>query len=154
MKAALKYIVDEFKGWSPFLYFVDGGVSVLVPYVFGLLAHISFWQQMGLFALVLLVVTSSIAAYRDISHQRLRRTAARIRALADSINISGLSVGPARTIGPRRDPVKEANVELTAMVKTEVVASYQESLQMTDPNVAAKLFLSALADSLSVGHLR
>jgi hypothetical protein len=61
---------------------------------------------------------------------------------------------PAYRIGPARDPIREAAFELRAMVTSDVWAEYEKLAAADEPSVPSKLFLQALAETLSISQLR
>jgi hypothetical protein len=104
--------------------------------------------------LTLIAIASGMVVWQSEHESRRTKAAARIRALADDINISGIEVRPTYRIGPARDPVKEAVYELRAIVTAEIAADYEKCAGEAEPTVAAKRFLEALAETLSSSHLR
>jgi hypothetical protein len=86
--------------------------------------------------------------------ERLDRARTRIRELAEEINITGMEVRPKYLSGPVRDPLREPIVQLRAMLRPEISKEYENCLKRKDSHVSAKMFLEALADTVSASQLR
>jgi hypothetical protein len=142
------------KGWSLANYLFNLAVSSIPPLVFGWLFKMPWYLALTIGILCLIAMVCGMILFQSATTARLHRTVRLIRDLAERINISGLTVMPTRTIGPKRDLIAEAAIELSVMVKPDVVAKYEECLQKADKNVAAKLFLTRLADTLTAADLR
>jgi hypothetical protein len=142
------------QSWSLINYVFNLAVSTIPALALGHYLSLPIQLRIAVGVLTFIAISCGFILYQSGSQDRLQRVRKRIRALADEINISGLTVGPMRRIGPARDPLKEAGFELRAMVNIEICNDYLNCLEQAEPAVAAKRYLEALADTLSPEHLK
>jgi hypothetical protein len=149
------YVHKQFSDWSISLFCFDAGVSFVLTYPLGCFLQMPWPKQLVLFGASLFTITAAIFVYINASQKRVRRAQQTLRSLAASIEIPGaLMVKPMRIAGPKRDPVVEASPHLLAMFKPEIVNSYHASQNIGNPDIAAKLFLQQLAESVSNADFR
>jgi hypothetical protein len=154
LRGAKTRVLKRIKSVTTAEWALDLTGSTALELIVGQVFNLPVGLQLVLWPLFVASGAFLIVVIREQRTARVTRAVARIRALAEDINISGFGIEPSIMIGPIRNPLTEAAVELKAICKPEIAITYERCLLDREPEVAAKRFLLAIADTLGPDDLR